>query len=68
MKPRFPRKLDNAMATTTETSTGKYLPTAKVSPPVGTPIPGAVLAHLYDKHFDFQETLFSSTLLQPSAR
>jgi hypothetical protein len=40
-KPRFPRKLDDAMAITAETSTG---PTAKVAPPVGTPIPGAVLA------------------------
>jgi hypothetical protein len=30
-KPRFPRKLDEAMAVTTEASTGKYLPTAKVA-------------------------------------
>jgi hypothetical protein len=32
------------MAITTETSTGEYLQAAKVAPPVGAPIPGAMLA------------------------
>jgi hypothetical protein len=31
IKPRFPRKFDEAMAVTTEASTSKYLPTAKVA-------------------------------------
>jgi hypothetical protein len=46
-KPRFPRKVDDAMAITTATSTGEYLQAPKVAPPVGASIPGAVLARRF---------------------
>ena len=56
-KPRFPRELADAMAVTTEASTGKYLPTAKVAERYGR-TPRTIERWLDDKKLNFPQPIY----------